>query len=230
RVPAFVHMSRAAALTAARRAQVKLRVGQRYAAAAAGTVIGQAPRARSRVLKDSAVQLTLSRGPAPVSTPSVTRESFAAAQRSLASLLLHVAARFVPAPGSPPGTVVAQTPAADHSTPAGSTVHLSVAETPQWRPLTTFATGSSGPFRIIGQHWRVVYSMGFQGTCNWIFWCSGPTARVIDAATGRAVAGFGLSNGSDQSHTFAAGPGTYEIQVTPGGDDARWSVRIDDDY
>jgi hypothetical protein len=109
-------------------------------------------------------------------------------------------------------------------------VHLSVAETPQWRPLTTFQGSGSGAVRIIGEHWRLVYSMAFQGTCTWIFWCSGPTARVINAGTGQTVASFGLSDGPNQSRTFATGPGTYEIQVTPGGDDARWSVRVDDDY
>jgi len=229
-VPAFAHMTRAAARTAARRAHVTLAIGHRYSSAAVGIVIGQTPRARSRVVKGSAVHVTLSRGPAPVLVPGVRRDSLADAERSLGSFHLHVAVLYVPAPATAPGTVVSQTPAGDHSTPAGSTVHLSVAETPQWRPLTTFQGSGSGAVRIIGEHWRLVYSMAFQGTCTWIFWCSGPTARVINAGTGQTVASFGLSDGPNQSRTFATGPGTYEIQVTPGGDDARWSVRVDDDY
>ena len=45
--------------------------------------------------------------------------------------------------------------------------------------------------------------MAFQGTCTWIFFCSGPTARLIDAGTGQTVRGFGLSDGSGQTQTFA---------------------------
>ena len=230
RVPTFARMSRTAARAAARRAHVKVGFGARYAAAAIGTVVGQRPRAGARVLKGSAVHLTLSRGPAPVPVPGVRRDSVTDAEHTLASLHLRPSVRYVPAPGTTPGTVVGQNPAADHPAPVGSTVALSVAETPQWRPLTTFTSGSSGALRITGEHWRLVYTMSFQGTCNWIFWCSGPTARVIDTATGQPVSRFGLSDGTGQTHTFATGPGTYEIQVTPGADSARWSARVDDDY
>jgi hypothetical protein len=72
--------------------------------------------------------------------------------------------------------------------------------------------------------------MGFRGTCTWVLFCSGPTARVVDAATARYVAGFGLQDGTGQVQTFATGAGTYEIQVTPGGDDAAWSLQVQDLY
>jgi eukaryotic-like serine/threonine-protein kinase len=230
RVPAFARLSHGAALAAARRAHVKITFGRRYDAAAAGAVIGQRPRPGARVAKGSSVHVTVSRGPAPVPVPGVARESLSDAEQSLRSLGLHVAVQYVPAPVTRPGTVVGQQPVADHGAAVGSTVHLSVAETPQWRPLTTFQGAGSGTFRITGEHWRLVYSMGFQGTCTWIFWCSGPTARVIDATTGQTVARFGLTDGSGEVRTFATGPAAYEIQVAPGADDARWSVRIDDDY
>jgi hypothetical protein len=70
--------------------------------------------------------------------------------------------------------------------------------------------------------------MGFQGTCTWILFCDGPTAHVINTATGQAVSAFGLNDGSGQTETFSTGPGTYEIRVTPGGDTAKWSVHVED--
>jgi hypothetical protein len=34
----------------------------------------------------------------------------------------------------------------------------------------------------------------------------------------------------DQVQTFATKPGTYQLKVTPGGDEARWSMQVQDDY
>jgi hypothetical protein len=142
---------------------------------------------------------------------------------------LRTSVHLVPAPGTTPGTVVRQAPAGGTSRPRGSTVSLSVAEVPQWRAVTTFDGGSSGTVHIQGERWRVVYRMAFQGTCTWILFCSGPTARITDG-TGRYVAGFGLQNGTNQVQTFTSGPGAYTIQVTPGGDRAGWSVQVQDLY
>src|SRR6202012_2018549 len=136
--------------------------------------------------------------------------------------------RAVPSPGTSPGTVVGQTPAGGYR-PKGATVTLNVAEVPSWHTVTTFDGPSSGLVHIQGEHWRVVYKMGFEGTCTWILFCSGPTARVTDAS-GRYVAGFGLQNGSNQVQTFSAGPGGYTVAVTPGGDHAAWSVQVQDPY
>jgi hypothetical protein len=112
--------------------------------------------------------------------------------------------------------------------PRGSKVTLNVAEVPQWRTVTTFDGRSSGPVKIIGRHWRIVYRMAFHGTCTWVLFCSGPTARVLDAAAARYVAGFGLQDGTGQIQSFDSGAGMYEIQVTPGGDDAGWSLQVQD--
>jgi hypothetical protein len=123
---------------------------------------------------------------------------------------------------------VAQNPAGG-SAPRGSTVTLSVAEVPQWHVVTAFTGSASGPFHIIGTHWRIVYRMAFQGTCTWILFCSGPSARVSDPA-GRYVAGFGLSDGNGQVQSFNTGAGTYDVRVTPGADDADWSLEVQDNY
>ena len=191
-------------------------------------MIGQHPRAGTQVPNDTLVRLTVSKGPAPVHVLNVKSHNVADAQRSLNAIGLRTAVRQVPAPGATPGTVVGQSPARG-SAPRGSTVTLSVSEVPQWRTVTTFTDSASGPFHIIGAHWRIVYRMAFRGTCTWILFCSGPSARVTDAA-GRYVAGFGLSNGDGQVQNFATGAGTYGVQVTPGADNADWSLEVQDNY
>ncbi|HWD74671.1 MAG TPA: protein kinase [Solirubrobacteraceae bacterium] len=228
RVPGLTGLRRAAVTSAARRAHLSIRWGHRYASAAAGVAVGQHPGAGALVDDGTRVAVVLSRGPAPVRLPSVDHESLADAQRSLTSLGLRTVVHPVPAPGVAPGTVTGQSPAGGGTVPAKSTVALSVAETPQWRALSRFGGRSSGVLHITGERWRIVYSMGFQGTCTWILFCSGPTARVIDTATGQTVRGFGLADGNGQSETFGTGPGSYEILVTPGGDAATWSIEVED--
>jgi serine/threonine protein kinase len=226
RVPSVRHLGKGRALTVLRRAHLRVTTGARHAMAAKGTVIGQTPAARTRVSRGTTVHLTISSGPPQVQVISVVHQSVADAERSLRALKLHPVVRQVAAPDASPGTVVGQTPTGGLK-PRGSTVTLSVAEVPQWHTVTTFSGRSSGAVKIIGRQWRIVYRMTFHGTCSWVLFCSGPTARVLDAA-GRYVAGFGLQDGTGQIQSFATGAGSYEIQVTPGGDDAGWSVQVQD--
>ena len=229
-VPALMHKTESRARAVAHHAHVRLTFSRRHSMARARTVIGETPRAGQRVAAGSAVRLTLSSGPAPVPVLSVRNETMSDAEQSLHSAGLHTIVRRVAAPGTTPGTVVGQEPAGGTTRPRGSTVTLSVAEVPQWRTVTTFTGPSSGAVHIIGTHWRIVYRMAFQGTCTWILFCSGPTARVVNAATGGYVAGFGLQNGTGQAQTLATGAGTYEVRVTPGGDQAGWSAQVQDYY
>jgi hypothetical protein len=231
RVPRLTGLRRSAAVRAGRRAHVRVVVHRAYSAhVAPGVAVGQHPGPGAVVARGAMVAVTLSRGPAPVVVPSVTSQNVGDAQRTLTRLGFHTVVQTVPAPGTSPGTVTGQRPAGHRMAAAHSTITLSVAETPRWRPVTRFTGRDSGVFHITGERWRIVYSMGFQGTCTWIVFCSGPTARVTDASTGQYVRGFGLSNGTGQSQTYATGPGSYELQVTPGGDAADWSVEIDDYY
>jgi hypothetical protein len=229
RVPALTRLHRGAAGAAARRRHLVVAFGAGYdATAAPGIVIGQRPRAGASVVQGTMVHLVLSRGPAPVKLPRLSRQSVADAQESLKSLGLHTTVRRVPAPGITPGTVTGQSPGARTMASVGSLVTLSVAETPQWRPLTTFTGGRSGVVHITGERWRIVYRMAYQGTCTWIIFCSGPNARVVNTTSGATVSGFGLGSGSGQLRDVSTGPGSYEIEVTPGDDDARWSVQVED--
>jgi eukaryotic-like serine/threonine-protein kinase len=230
RVPRLTGLSSAAATRAVRRAHLKVAISRRHNPAARGRVIAQHPGPRTRLSQGSRVGLVVSSGPPPVPVPEVVKASLSDALQTLHSLGLHTSVSYVPAPGTAPGIVVRQSRGARTSVAAGTTVGLSVAETPQWRLLTTFTSGRSGAFHITGERWRMVYGMAYQGTCTWIFFCEGPTAHVVNTATGRTVTSFGLNDGSGQTRTFTTGPGTYAIQVTPGQDDANWSVQVDDYY
>jgi eukaryotic-like serine/threonine-protein kinase len=230
RVPALAHLNRSAAGTSARRRHLHAVYRARYDTAAAGTVIAQRPRAGTRVKDGATVDVLLSRGPAPVEVPLVVGRGSTDARAALAQLGLSTTVTAVRAPGINPGTVTRQSPAAGRDAPARSGVALLVAETPQWRALTSFQANRSVPFRIYGTRWRVVYKMAYQGTCTFIFFCSGPTAHVANLATGSSVDEFGLDDGGAKTQTVSSGPGRYQISVSPGDDDARWSFEVDDYY
>ena len=203
-----------------------------YSESTPGIAIAQYPAAGSRVSAGSTVRVTLSAGPPPVSVPGVVGQSTQAAQTALSASGLRSRASEVVAP-SPPGMVVAQSPAASHKAPRGSTVALSVAETPRWRTLTTFSgvdDGQSVVFRILGREWRVLYSMSYTETCELIFVCSGPSAKVHDAQGGPSFGSFELGEGSEQTHTFTSGPGLYSLAVSGGNDSARWTMTVEDHY
>jgi eukaryotic-like serine/threonine-protein kinase len=200
---------------------------------AKGVAIAQAPVAGKQVANGSTVQVVLSAGPPPVKVPSLVKQSIGDARSTLGSLGLAVHVTQVPAPGVQPGVVTNQSPSAGQYRAPHATVTLSVAETPQWRPLTTFSgqgPGQSVPFRIRGTQWRIVYRMDYIGTCTWIFFCSGPNAHVV-ALDGQAdQVNFSLNQGQNQVRQFQSAPGLYQITVTPGGDTAGWSAEVDDDY
>jgi hypothetical protein len=175
----------------------------------------------------------LSEGPPPVAVPRIVGFSSGDARSSLGQLGLHATIHDVPAPGISAGTVTAQTPSAGVKLRTGATVSLSVAETPRWRTTYTFTDRigrASAPFRIRGTRWRIVYRMSYDGVCTFIFFCSGPTARVTSADGATALGTFSLNAGSDQLHTFDSGPGLYQITIAPGDDSAHWSAQIEDYY
>jgi eukaryotic-like serine/threonine-protein kinase len=204
-----------------------------YSQAPPGKAIAQAPAPGTRVSDGTVVRVTLSAGPPPVAVPKLVGLSTGDAQAVLGAVGLSADITQVPAPGVTPGQVVQQSPAAKVDRPHGSAVALSVAETPTWRPLTSFAAdgdGHSVPFQIRGTRWRVVYNMGYDGTCTLIFWCSGPSAQVTNVNTGATVDQFDLNEGGGQTQVFNAGPGVYQISVTSGSDSAHWSVDVQDDY
>jgi serine/threonine-protein kinase len=233
RVPALAGLRQDRARAKLRHADLHPQFSRRYARAPAETVIAEHPAAGTRVSDGSTVRVVLSAGPPPVPVPQLLGQRSADAQAILSRLGLTATITAVAAPGVTPGLVVQQSPAATKDAARGSQVRLLVAETPRWRPLRSFSgdgSGQSGVFRIRGRRWRIVYTMGYDGTCNLIFFCSGPTAQITNASTGGAVDRFDLNDGDGQTRVLSAGPGVYEISVTPGSDGAHWQLQIQDDY
>ena len=126
----------------------------------------------------------------------------------------------MPAPGTNPGIVVRQQPTAGHDLKPRNTVALFVAEVPFWHALTSFNANTGGgqsvPFRIQGSQWRIVYSLSYNGTCDFVFFCNGPSAQVLSFGADQTNESFDLGSGSGKTKVFKTGPGLYQIDVTPG--------------
>ncbi len=127
--------------------------------------------------------------------------------------------------------VTGQSTAAGHHLSVHSTVTLSVAETPTWKSVTSFS-GTGGthsiPFHIRGSQWRIVYSMSYDGTCDFVLFCDGPTAQVLGVGANSTDMSFGLNEGDSETRAFDAGPGEYQIAIKAGLDAARWSITVQD--
>jgi hypothetical protein len=234
RVPGVRGLSRGHALARLHGARLNAALSARYdPRAPVGTVIAQSPPAGRRLAEHSRVRLTVSRGPAPVPLPDLRQENLADAQLTLSRAGLHTRVLTGPDPGRAPGTVYAQRPPGARRVPAHSTVTLYVAETPRWRTVTSLSgsgAASSVPFRIRGSRWRVRYDMHFQGVCTFVFFCDGPSASVVALPAGRTLGGFGIQDGDGQTNVFDTGPGTFQLKLTPGRDDARYTIAIQDFY
>jgi len=233
RVPAVSGLTRSGVVARLRVLHLRAAFGQRYDSAPRGTAIAQQPAAGTRVQTGATMRVILSKGPAPIAVPQLVGQTSTDAQATLQRLGLGAGVTAVPAPGVSPSTVVRQSPGANADLAPHSTVGLFVAETPRWRPLTSFSGSGSGqsvPFQIRGSHWQVVYSMAYDGTCTLIFFCSGPSAQITNLNSGATVSQFDLSEGTGQTHVFKSGPGLYQVTVTPGSDTASWSVHIEDYY
>jgi serine/threonine-protein kinase len=233
-VPHLRGLPRAGVQARARRLHVQVAFGSRYSEhASTGIAIAQAPGAGARVSDGSTVHVTLSAGPAPVKVPVVVGESASSAGEALARAGLRYSTTSVAAPGTKPGTVTHQSPRSGVSTSHGSTIALSVAETPRWRTLTTFSgvdDGRSVAFRIDGSRWRVMYSMSYEGSCLLLLVCFGPSAQASNLKSGQSFDGFDLSSGSSHAHVFDSGPGLYRMSVEGGRDSARWAMTVQDYY
>jgi hypothetical protein len=194
-----------------------------------GTVVGQTPGPGTRIKEDSTVDVVLSKGPRPIPVPSVTGKSQDDATKSLHAIRLGALIRSVPSPGTQPGVVTRQSPNAGHDLHQHQTVTLYVAEDPRWQPVTSFSGqggGQSSTFKIQGSQWRVVYSMSYDGTCDFVIFCDGPSGQVL----GPKSSSFGMNDGSGQTKVFQTGPGIYQVQIHAGLDNARWSFTVEDWY
>ena len=83
---------------------------------------------------------------------------------------------------------------------------------------------------LVDPRWRLLITMKYQGTCTFILFCSGPSARVLDDHTGGTVDSFDLGEGTAKARIEQRGPGVYEIRVSPGSDSAQWQIAVEDRY
>jgi serine/threonine-protein kinase len=196
-----------------------------------GTAVGQTPAAGTRVKQGSTIEVVLSKGPRPVDVPKLVGESSSAATGTLHRVNLGAKLQFVAAPGTAPGIVTGQSPRAGGHVREHSSVTLFVAETPSWRSVTSFSGQHSVPFKIRGSQWRIVYQMTYNGTCDLVVICNGPSAQVLGVgATDSTNVSFDLNDGATQARVFKSGPGVYQIAIKPGWDSAHWSVTVEDWY
>ena len=200
-----------------------------YATMRPGIAFAQAPAEGATVKQGSAINVSISKGPAPVTVPSLTKQTASSATAALRHRDLKSDVSTVPAPGVTPGVVVRQSPTAGHQLKPGSVVQLFAAERPSWRSVTSFTSGADGgghsvPFQIRGSQWRIVYNMSYDGTCNFVFFCNGPSAQVV----GPSNQSFNLSSGAGETRVFKTRPGIYQINITAGWDSAGWSVEVED--
>jgi serine/threonine-protein kinase len=236
KVPDLRKLPRGGVQARAKRLHVQPVFSERHSETAAGVAIAQSPAPGTRVDEGSHVQVVMSSGPPPVAVPNVVGEDASTAEGAVADAGLRYSLAHVAAPGTAPGTVVRQSPSSPSSAPRGSTIALSLAETPEWRTLTHFAgtdDGKSVPFKILGDRWRVVYAMSYKGTCLLIFVCDGPSAEahaVGGEGDGGNAGGFDLGEGEEESHVFTSGPGIYQLAISGGRDSAQWSMTVQDYY
>jgi serine/threonine protein kinase/beta-lactam-binding protein with PASTA domain len=232
-VPSLRGMSSGRVTATVHRLHLRLTVRHRHSTAAAGTAIAQDPAAGSRVKEGSALAVTLSDGPPPVPVPKLVGYSSGDAQSTVKQAKLRPSITMVPSLGGAPGDVIAQSPDAGKRLAPGSTVTLSVGEPRQLRSLTSLRgsdDGRSVPFKVRGARWEVIYSMGYQDTCTFLLFCSGPSATVTNVSSGATIDQFDLGEGDNKTRIFNTGPGIYQITVSAGNDSAQWSIKVDDYY
>jgi eukaryotic-like serine/threonine-protein kinase len=230
-VPRLEGLTKRAVHAKLRHAHLRAEFAGRFDRARLGTAIGQTPAPGTRVKQDSTLQVVFSKGPPPVAVPKLVGESSGAAVQALHRLDLMARVATVAAPGMTPGIVTAQSTPVGHRLAVHSTVTLSVAETPSWKTITSFsgsATGTSVPFNVRGLQWRIVYQMSYDGTCNFVFFCNGPSAHVTGVGTNSTDQSFDLNEGASQTRVFNTGPGQYQVAIKPGWDTAHWSITVQD--
>ena len=119
-------------------AQVNLRLGDASEVydeqVAVGLVLSFTPTAGSQVPRDTAVDVVLSRGPAPVTIPTLVGQPIASARTTLTNLGLVASVRREYSETVARGAIISAEPAAGTEVPRGTTVSLVVSDGP---PLVT---------------------------------------------------------------------------------------------
>jgi eukaryotic-like serine/threonine-protein kinase len=95
------------------------------------TVLATAPKAGTEVIVGTTVRVNVSKGPKPITVPSVIGTAFESAESQLQGLGFAVSRDDVEDADQPAGIVVGQNPAAGTQQGKGSVITLQVSEGPQ---------------------------------------------------------------------------------------------------
>jgi eukaryotic-like serine/threonine-protein kinase len=144
RVPNVVGKTNQAAKDAIRDADLRVRVREDFSdSVAPGDVISQTPDAGDRLEVGETVELTISRGPEPVSVPSVVGQPQGQAESELRAADLDVRVERDFSVEVDEGNVISQTPPEGQSVPPGTTVTIVVSQGPRQFSLPN-VVGMSG--------------------------------------------------------------------------------------
>jgi serine/threonine-protein kinase len=129
-VPSLVGQQSTDAVQALTDAHLKPDVHQVPSQLPAGQVTAQDPPGGTKQPEGSTVRVNVSKGPTPVSVPSVVGEPIASATSQLRALGFNVSPTYVDS-NQPANNVINQTPAAGASAGKGSSVNLTVSNGPK---------------------------------------------------------------------------------------------------
>jgi beta-lactam-binding protein with PASTA domain/predicted Ser/Thr protein kinase len=128
-VPEVVGQRRDEAVAALANADLKANVVPINSLESVDTVLAQAPKAGTELVKGSTVRINVSKGPKPIAVPNVVGSPFESAQSTLQGVGFAVAREDVES-AEPAGTVVGQDPAAGTQQGKGSVITLQVSQGP----------------------------------------------------------------------------------------------------
>jgi serine/threonine-protein kinase len=129
-VPSLVGKQSTDAVAALKDAHLTAAVLQVPSGKPAGEVVAQDPPAGTKQPEGSVVHFNVSKGPTPVSVPTVVGQPIATATSQLRALGFKVSPTFVDS-NEPANNVISQTPAAGQSADKGSVVNLTVSNGPK---------------------------------------------------------------------------------------------------
>jgi serine/threonine-protein kinase len=129
-VPDLVNKSSTDAVADLTHLGLKPRVRQVPSSTPAGTVLAQDPKAGIKLPVGQVVWINVSKGPQPVSVPTVINEPIDQASSELQALGFSVSTKYVDN-DQPANTVIDQNPSAGQSVGKGSTVTLTVSKGPK---------------------------------------------------------------------------------------------------
>ena len=159
-VPDLVDSSSTDAVATLTKLGLKPRLRPVPSAEAAGTVLAQDPPPQTKATVGSTVWINVSKGPQPVSVPSVVGEPIDQASSELQAAGFNVSPRFVD-DNQPKNTVIGQSPIGGASAGKGSTVSLTISNGPKTSTVpdvTSTDVGSAEQtLQASGFKYKVVY-------------------------------------------------------------------------